>query len=81
MYICTYIFIYNTPMYVGLTRRETSEPNPSVVGCKIPRKENSSIFRFFCGPFFLFPRVNPRLTRRWIKAGAPDKNNRVDCNF
>jgi len=36
---------------------------------------------FFRAPFFLFPRVNPRLTRRWIKAGAPDEINRVDCNF
>jgi len=47
-----------------------------VVGCKIPRKENSPIFfYFFSRPLFLFPWVNPRLTRRWIKTGAPDKNN------
>jgi len=35
-----------------------------VVGYKIPRKENSPMFGFFLSPPpFLFPRVNPRLTR------------------
>ena len=33
---------------------------------------------FLAPPAFPFPRVNPRLTRRWIKTGAPDKNHRVD---
>jgi len=51
---------------------------PTVVGCKIPRKENSPMSRFFSRPPFLFPRVHPRLTRRLIKTGAPHKNNRVD---
>jgi len=31
-----------------------------VVGCKIPRKENSPIFGFFGAPPFLFPRVITR---------------------
>jgi len=28
---------------------------------------------FFAPPLFLFPRVNPRLTRRLIRTSAPDK--------
>jgi len=48
--------------------------HPAVVRCKTPRKENSPISDFFRAPAFLFPRVIPRLTRRWIKTGAPDKN-------
>ena len=47
--------------------------SPAVVGCKIPRKENSPIFVFLCTPPLVFPRVYPRLTRRSIKPSAPDK--------
>jgi len=45
-----------------------------VVGCKIPRKENSPIFRFvLCTPPVpVFP-GSPELTRRLIKTNAPDK--------
>ena len=51
----------------------------AVVGCKIPRKENSPIFMIFLPPPpLLFPRVNTRLTRRWMKTGASDKKNQVD---
>ena len=50
----------------------------NVVGCKIPRKENSPIFRFvLCAPPFLSP-GSPELTRRLIKTSAPDKKNWVD---
>ena len=49
----------------------------SVVGCKIPRKENSPVFLFFWRPppLPVSPGVHPRLTRRWIETCAPDKKS------
>ena len=55
-----------TPVQEGLLPMQ-GYSNPQhrfpVVGCKIPRKENSLIFRFLSHPpLFLFPRVYPRFT-------------------
>jgi len=49
-------------------------PVLAVVDCKIPRKENSPIFRFdLCAPPVPVSPGSPELTRRLIKTSAPDK--------
>jgi len=42
------------------------------------KRKLADFFFFFRAFPSLFPRVNPRLTRRLIKTGAPDKKNWVD---
>ena len=44
-------------------------------------KKTRRCFDSFCTPLFLFPRVHPRLTRRWIKTSALGFKNWVYCNF
>jgi len=41
---------------------------------KYLEKKTRRFVDFFCAPTSLLPRVNPRLTRRLIKPGAPDIN-------
>jgi len=36
------------------------------------KKKNAYFLYFFRAPPFLFPRVYPRMTRRWIKTSTPD---------
>jgi len=54
-----------------------SRVSPSLAA-RYLEKKTRRFFDYFRAPPFLFPRVNPRLTRRWIKTGAPDKKNSVD---
>jgi len=44
-------------------------------------KKPRRYFDFLRARPFLFPRVNPRLTRRWIKTGAPDRKIGLIATF
>jgi len=49
------------------------EARAAVVGCKIPRKENSPIFGFFSRPPLPVSPGSPEFHPWWIKTGAPAK--------
>ena len=64
MCVYKYIYIY---ISISLIKRSLLKgvalSGSDVVGCKVPRKQNSPIFLiFFAPPPFLFPRVDLRLT-------------------
>jgi len=69
MYICIHIYTYPTE---GSGHLVLAFRVPSLAA-RYLEKKTRRFFDLSRAPPFLFPRVHPRLTRWWIKTGAPDK--------